>query len=60
MGLFRALIVIVLGLVMSSMIENPKSKINNLPILGKLLNKKVKKNKCTLIIFTIALIDFIL
>ena len=60
MGLFRALIVIFIGFFISSMIDNPKSKLNNLPLLKTLFSKKIKENKCLVIILSIAIAEFIL
>ena len=60
MGLFRALIVILVGSFISSLIDNPDSKLNSIPVLGKLFSPKIKKYKCTILIFVIALIELIL
>jgi len=60
MGLFRSLIVIVVGLFVSNLIDNPKSPINNIPIVGDLFTGKIKENKCIIIIFIIAIVEFIL
>ena len=60
MSLFRSLIIIAVGLFVSNFIDNPKSPINNLPIVGDLFSKKIIENKCIIVIFAIALVNFIL
>lgn len=60
MGLFRALIVILVGSFISSLIDNPNSKLNNMPVVGNLFTPKIRKYKCTILIFVIALIELIL
>ena len=60
MGLFRALVVIFIGVFVSSMIDNPKSKLNNLPLFKRKYKKKIKENKCLVIILSIAIAEFIL
>jgi hypothetical protein len=60
MGLFRALIVILVGSFVTTLIENPKSKLNNLPVVGDLFTPKIKKYKCMILILSIALVDLLL
>ena len=60
MGLFRGLIVIAVGLFVLSLIEDEKSIINKHPVVKKFLKNKLNDKKCLIVIFAIALIDFIL
>ena len=60
MGLFRALLVLLVGSFVSSLIDNPGSKLNNLPVVGDLFSPKIKKYKCIIVILVIALLDLIL
>lgn len=60
MGVFRALIIIVVGTFISNLIDNPKFKINDIPIVGKLFNEKIKENKCMIVVICLALLHLIL
>ena len=60
MGLFRALIVVAVGLFTLSLIEDNNSKLNNSPTVKKILGNKIQQNKCLIVIIAIALVDFIL
>ena len=60
MGLFNALIVLVVGIFTMTLIEDKNSKINNIPIIKNLVSNKVKENKTLIVIIAIALVQFIL
>lgn len=60
MGLFNALIVLVVGIFTMTFIEDKSSKINNIPIIKNLVSDKVKENKTLIVIIAIALVQFIL
>ena len=60
MGLFNALIVLVVGIFTMTLIQDKNSKINNIPIIKNLVSNKVKENKTLIVIIAIALVQFIL
>ena len=56
MGLIKAAIVLVIGLFLMSALETQQEKIKELPIVGELLQEKIKENKETVFIVAIALL----
>ena len=60
MGLFKALIVIAIGLFVLSLLEDKNSKLNNSPIIKSVLGNKITNNKCIIVILSIAFVEFIL
>jgi hypothetical protein len=56
MGLIKAAIVLVIGFFLMSVLETQQEKIKELPIVGELLQGKIKENKDTVFIFAIALL----
>ena len=60
MGLFRALIVILIGTFVLSLIDDPNSKLNTLPVVGNIFTPRIRKYKCAILIFVIALVELIL
>ena len=60
MGLFNALIVLVVGIFTMTLIEDKNSKINNIPVIKNLVSNKVKENKTLIVIIAAALVQFIL
>jgi hypothetical protein len=60
MGLFKALIVIVIGMFTLSLLEDKNSKLNNIPIISTLFSDKIKKNKAIIVVLVIALYEFLI
>ena len=60
MGVFRALIIIVVGTFISNLIDDPNSRLNNIPVIGDLFTDKIKENKCMVVIICLALLHLIL
>jgi len=60
MGLFKALIVIVIGMFTLSLLDDKNSKLNNIPIISSLFGEKMKKNKAVVVILVIALYEFLI
>ena len=56
MGLIKAAFVLVIGFFLMSVLETQQEKIKELPIVGELLQGKIKENKDTVFIFAIALL----
>ena len=60
MGLFKALIVIAIGMFTLSLLDDKNSKLNNIPIISSLFGEKMKKNKTVIVIMAIALYEFLI
>jgi len=60
MGVFRALIIIVVGTFISNLIDDPNSKIKDIPIIGSLFTDKIKENKCIIVIICLAILHLFL
>lgn len=60
MGIFRALIIIIVGTFISNLIDDPNSKINNIPIIGDLFTDKIKENKCIVVVICLGLLHLFL
>ena len=56
MGLIKAAIVVAIGFFLMSVLETQQEKIKELPIVGELLQGKIKENKDTVFIVAIALL----
>jgi len=56
MGLIKAAIVLAIGFFLMSVLETQQEKIKELPIVGELLQGKIKENKDTVFIVAIALL----
>jgi hypothetical protein len=56
MGLIKAAIVLAIGFFLMSALETQQEKIKELPIVGELLQGKIKENKDTVFIVAIALL----
>lgn len=59
MGLFRALIIVVVGMFTLSVLDN-SNNFNKIPIAKNIVNQKVKQHKCIILLIVIALVEFIL
>lgn len=60
MGFIKFIITLILGFFILSVLDTKKEELNNIPIIGGILYNNVDKNKESILIVSMALINFFL